>query len=231
MDKRLLITEDGSHSIELPGKQVTYHSRHGAISESVHVFIEAGYRYWWQQHPQANTCRVFEMGLGTGLNALLTFRESQQRQHNIHYTAVDIAPLDMSFVEALNYCQILQQDALQPVLLQLHTCSWGTRHQLAPHFTFEKVNTALQQFAGQSPFDIVYYDAFAPNAQPELWTEEIFQRLYNMLSPGGVLVTYCSKGAVQRAMKAAGFTIEKLPGPPHKREMVRAKKIGSKDHS
>lgn len=225
MDKRLLVTEDGSHSIEVSDKQVTYHSRHGAINESMHVFIAAGYRYWWQQHPHAATCRIFEVGLGTGLNALLTLIESQQNQHSIHYTAIDNAPLELPLAEALNYCRILQQDALQPVFLQLHSSSWETIHQLTPQFLFEKINTSLQQFSGKSSFDIIYYDAFAPNAQPELWTEEIFQQLFSLLATGGILVTYCSKGAVQRAMKAAGFSIKKLPGPPRKREMIRAEKV------
>jgi tRNA U34 5-methylaminomethyl-2-thiouridine-forming methyltransferase MnmC len=222
MQRNLIVTKDGSHSIAIPEWQVSYHSVHGAIQESLHVFIEAGLRHWWNQHSPASRCVVFEMGLGTGLNALLTALEADQWQRRIMYETVEAFPLEMPIVEQLNYCDALQQPSWQSVFESLHTSEWNNPLSITNNFSFKKVHSTLIEFSTDQPVDIIYYDAFAPGAQPELWTEAVFTKLYNMLAPDGILVTYCSKGDVRRAMLAAGFSVEKIPGPPGKREMLRA---------
>lgn len=207
MQRKLIITQDGSPSIEIPEWNVTYHSVYGARQESMHVFIEAGLKYWEAQHREAEQCVVFEMGFGTGLNALLTLQEASIK---IIYEAVEAYPLDEPLIQALNY--------------QVNATPWNQPVQLTPSFSLKKIHTQLINYYPTQPVNIIYYDAFAPAAQPELWTEEVFKTLYALLAPAGILVTYCSKGSVRRALQAAGFTVEKLKGPPRKREMLRATK-------
>ena len=224
MQRNLIVTKDGSHSVAIPEMQVSYHSVHGAIQESLHVFIEAGLRYWRQQHSDAQQCTIFEMGLGTGLNALLTVREAAALQQKIIYETVEAFPLEMAITQQLNYCDALYRPDLAPAFELLHHSEWNKVIAITHHFSFKKVNTSLINFSTAQLFNVIYYDAFAPNAQPELWTEPIFRQLLHMLAPGGILVTYCCKGDVRRALLAAGFSVEKIPGPPGKREMIRAVK-------
>lgn len=220
MKREVITTRDGSSTVSVPEMQVTYHSIHGAIQESRHVFIEAGLHYAWEQFPGV-PLRVFEMGFGSGLNALLTAMEAEQQQHNIHYVGVEAYPLGAEEVNVLNYGAALQQDAL---FQQLHQAAWNEPATLTNFFTLEKLETSLSNFSTSHPLHVIYYDAFAPSAQPELWTRDVFEKLYSMLTPGGMLTTYCSKGDVRRAMQAAGFTVTKLQGPRGKREMLRAEK-------
>jgi len=213
-------TADGSVTVAIPELQVTYHSKHGAIQESMHVFIEAGLRpLLHQQEP----LRIFEMGFGTGLNALLTMIEAAEQHQKIHYEAIEAFPLEKELVTQLNYCE--QMPDWQSSFEQLHTISWEQPATLTPWFTLHKHHTQLINYSTVQQFNLIFYDAFAPNAQPELWTVDAFTQLFSLLDDQGILVTYCSKGDVRRAMKAAGFTVEKIPGPPGKREMIRAKKI------
>lgn len=218
-EREIIVTADGSVTIAIPQLNVTYHSKHGAIQESMHVFIEAGLKPLLHQQ---ETINIFEMGFGTGLNALLTLIEAAKYQHKINYQTVEAFPLEKEIVAALNYCEQLHQPALKPLFEQLHTSPWDQSLNLTPWFTFQKNHTTLFNLSTGQPSNLIYYDAFAPNAQPELWTVDVFTQLFNMLTAGGVLVTYCSKGDVRRAMQAAGFTVEKISGPPGKREMVRA---------
>jgi tRNA U34 5-methylaminomethyl-2-thiouridine-forming methyltransferase MnmC len=162
------------------------------------------------------------MGLGTGLNAFLTALDAEKQQRKIHYTAVEQYPLTLEEASQLNYPETLQHKDL---FTSLHQCPWNEDTTITNYFTLRKVQTNLANFSTAQPFNLIYYDAFAPAAQPELWTKDVFEKLYNMLTPGGILVTYCSKGDVRRAMIAAGFTITKLPGPPGKREMVRGVRV------
>jgi tRNA U34 5-methylaminomethyl-2-thiouridine-forming methyltransferase MnmC len=222
MKREIIVTKDGSHTVEIPGMNVTYHSHHGAIQESKHVFIETGLNYQLNRPElQDFPLHIFEMGFGTGLNALLTAIEAEKRRIPIHYTAVEMYPLTLDEANTLNFSQVLGH---QDVFEQLHLCEWETDTAITEHFTLRKVQTDLQDFAPGEAFHLVYFDAFAPSAQPELWTEEVFKKLFNMMAENGVLVTYCSKGVVRRAMQAAGFNVAKLPGPPGKREIVRAEK-------
>lgn len=225
MQRNVIVTKDGSHSVEIPEMQVSYHSVHGAIQESLHVYISAGLQYWLTQHTGSSGCSIFEMGFGTGLNALLTLMATENLPHKILYESVEAWPLEPAITGQLNYCNSLQRPDLKSLFKLLHQCEWNKAISITNNFTIEKANTSLINFSTHQLFDIIYYDAFAPRAQPELWTESIFQQLFNLLTPGGILVTYCSKGSVRRAMQAAGFTVEKLPGPLGKREMLRAVRL------
>lgn len=225
MQRKLIVTGDGSHSVQVPEWKVSYHSIHGAIRESLHVFIEAGLQYWFHQHPEATTCTIFEMGFGTGLNALLTLQEAQQQGRKIVYESAEAYPLETVLIDALNYCDALQRSDLKETFQVMHSCPWNLSVPVTADFILKKVHTGLQSYSTDQRVNLIYYDAFAPNAQPELWTTAIFQQLIKMLLPGGILVTYCSKGAVRRAMQAAGFTVEILAGPPGKREMLRATRL------
>lgn len=223
MLRQPVITKDGSHTVSVPEMNVTYHSLHGAIQESLHVFIEAGLKYWLSNFNHGDI-HIFEMGFGTGLNALLTYIEAEKRNIPVHYTAVELFPLQPEEIKSLNYCEQLKRPDLVPVFERLHDSEWEKEINMSSFFKLQKVKTNLANFSSNQHFNVIYFDAFAPTAQPDLWTKEIFQKLNSMLYPGGLLTTYCSKGEVRRAMQAAGFIVEKIPGPPGKREMVRAKK-------
>jgi tRNA U34 5-methylaminomethyl-2-thiouridine-forming methyltransferase MnmC len=241
VERKLILTRDGSHSISIPEMNVTYHSVQGAIQESMHVFIEAGLKSVRPlgeglqniesggavRHIPEAARRITEMGFGTGLNALLTLIEAEKQNQQIIYTAIELYPLHTEEVNALNYCKQLNRPDLQTFFEQLHQCEWEKDISINPFFIFHKTKTNLINYLTNELINLIYFDAFAPNAQPELWTKEIFEKLYNLLSPGGILVTYCSKGNVRRAMQAAGFDVEKIPGPPGKREMIRAVKADS----
>lgn len=204
MKRELLLTADGSHTIAIPDLKVTYHSTHGAIQESLHVFIQAGL-----QVIQAPLVRIFEMGFGTGLNALLTMKYATIP---VYYYSVERFPLTEEEVAGLSYGNTLHQHP------------WNEDVKISEQFTLHKAHGSLLAITPLQTFHLIYYDAFAPAAQPELWTKEVFEKLYSFLEPGGILVTYCSKGDVRRAMLAAGFIVEKLAGPPGKREMLRARR-------
>jgi len=219
MQRKLILTSDGSHTILLPELNVTYHSIHGALQESKHVFIEAGLK---SLNPARKTIvNIFEMGFGTGLNTLLTMIEAENLTRAIHYEAIEQFPLGNTEIGSLNYCKQLDREDLQPAFEQLHHCECEKQIELTSRFTFKKLQANLLNFGTPETFELIYFDAFAPNVQPELWTKEIFDKMFEMLEPGGILVTYCSKSDVRRAMQAAGFTVEKLPGPKGKREIIR----------
>ncbi len=227
MQRNLIVTKDGSHTVVIPEWEVSYHSVYGAVQESLHVFIEAGFRHWWGLNENASQCVVFEMGFGTGLNALLTTLEARRRQRKVIYETVEAFPLEFSIIEKLNYCYALEESFWQPVFHSLHACEWNSLQPITNFFSFKKEKILLKNYSPSEPVNVIFYDAFAPAAQPELWTQEVFEKLLAMLAPGGILVTYCSKSDVRRAMAAAGFQVEKVPGPIGKREMLRGVKASS----
>lgn len=220
-ERQLIITKDGSHTVSIPELNVTYHSHHGAIQESIHVFINAGLKYVWD-NDKMPAIHIFEMGFGTGLNALLTLIEAEKLQQPVHYTAIELYPLPDGEIKSLNYCEQLKIADIEFVFQLLHSCEWEKDVIITPFFYFNKIKVSLFDFATSRRFNLVYYDSFAPAAQPEHWTAEVFEKLFSILAPGGNLVTYCSKSIVRKAMQAAGFLVTKIPGPQGKREMVRA---------
>ncbi len=220
MERILQATADGSQTIAIPGMEVTYHSRHGAIRESMHVFIGAGLNA--VVLPREEEMRILEMGFGTGLNALLTLAAAEGRP--VWYEAIEKFPLPGVLTAALEYGTQLQQPEADEQLQQMHAAPWNEPFRVTSAFTLTKHHCSMEDFQSGHRFHLVYFDAFAPAAQPELWTVAVFQKLYGLMEENGLLVTYCSKGVVRRAMQEAGFRVEKIPGPPGKREMVRAHK-------
>ncbi|HNW99522.1 MAG TPA: tRNA (5-methylaminomethyl-2-thiouridine)(34)-methyltransferase MnmD [Bacteroidales bacterium] len=220
MNVELEITEDGSHTLSVPGLKEHYHSVHGAISESQHIFINAGLKHVPENK---KTISILEIGFGTGLNALLTFLETSGKKINCNYTSIELYPLDEKIFTSLNYPSLLGIE--ENIFLQLHRCKWNEEIKISEYFSLNKKNISADKIdEASSFFDLVYFDAFAPDIQPEMWTEEIFRKLFECMKTGAVLATYSTKGNVKRILKGVGFAIEKLPGPKGKREILRAVK-------
>lgn len=219
--KRLVeLTADGTSTLYVPELDEHYHSVHGARQESEHVFIKTGLHYH-----RAEQLTVFEVGFGTGLNAWLTAFEAKRSGRRINYYTLEKYPLEPQEYLALNFAS--QQGGMdQDLFLALHRTSWGNREEIDPYFHFCKLNDDLTRFDYSSipAIDLVFFDAFAPDKQPEMWQKSIFDQLFSHCNPGAVVVTYCARGQVRRDLQAAGFSPERLPGPPGKREMLRAVK-------
>lgn len=223
MKRKVIETADGFGTLAIDEMAVTYHSRHGAVWESTHVFINAGLDYYHHQHPEHDTIKVFEMGLGTGLNVLLSCEYAHTYNVGLEYTSLEKYPLGVSDLQGLSYATLMNGDGSR-LLNEIHSYEWGSYHQLTDIVSFCKIESGLESYNSDVLYDLVYYDAFAPRAQPELWTVETFKKVLAIMNKKGVMVTYCSKGDVRRAIIDAGFSIEKLQGPPGKREMLRATK-------
>ena len=214
MQIKVITTDDGSKSLFLPEMNETYHSKFGAKTESEHVFIQAGYKYI-----SKSEIRILEIGFGTGLNVLLSLLEQTINPKKIYYETLEKYPLPDAIIKDINN---FENEALSAFFKQIHQAPWNKDWVVNSKFILHKHHVDLQQFKPKMEFDLIYFDAFAPNKQPEMWTLEIFQKMYDALTENGVLVTYSAKGSVRRTMQAAGFTVERIPGPPGKREMLRA---------
>lgn len=221
MKREFLTTGDGSVTIHLPEWDEQYHSKHGALAEAKHVFIQAGLHFWVENNPEVQVS-ILEIGFGTGLNAFLTLLEASVMKLKIDYTGVEAFPIDTSEIEQLNYPHIL--NASESDFLKLHQINWEVSSMVTSNFNLLKRKQFFSEIKDRDTYTIIYFDAFGARVQPDLWTEEIFENMFAALKPGGVLVTYSAKGSVRRAMQAVGFTVERLPGPPGKREMLRAVK-------
>ncbi len=223
MKRHLVKTKDNSYTLFVPELDEHYHSIHGAVQEAEHVFIQAGMLPVAQKKKQFS---VLEIGFGTGLNALLTCLSADLHQLEVSYTGLEKYPLQSEEYQKLGYTDVLPQHYPQnktgPLFETLHQVPWAQYHTIRPGFQLRKLQTDFKNFSEQAAFDLIYYDAFAPSAQANLWTVTRFTSMYKALKTDGVLVTYCVKGEVRRNMQAAGFQVEKLPGPPGKREMARA---------
>ena len=217
MENKLVITNDGSHSIFNAEVNETYHSKHGAIVEAEHVFIKNGLLA--ENKKQFN---ILEVGFGTGLNALLTAQKAKQKNIAVNYHAIELYPVPKESYMQLNFTALIGEESSE--LLKLHDCSWGTEHEIHEYFKLTKNEISLEDYKSDTKFDIIYFDAFSPEKQPNLWNAEIFQNMHNLLKEEGFLITYCAKGVVKRIMKAVGFEIVVLDGPPGKRQMTRANK-------
>jgi tRNA U34 5-methylaminomethyl-2-thiouridine-forming methyltransferase MnmC len=220
MKRHIQKTEDGSHTLYVPDMDEHYHSIHGARQESMHVFIEAGLN----QHP-AKELTIFEAGFGTGLNAWLTARESKRQERKIDYYAIEKFPIKEAEWLKLTPGQEANDDGT--ILFdELHRCPWEKLCAIDTTFRLHKTEGDLTRFSFRSLplFDLVYFDAFAPDKQPELWSPEIFEAIFAQMAHGGILVTYSAKGSVRRTLQSTGFQVERIPGPPGKREMLRGRK-------
>lgn len=215
MKKELILTKDGSHSLFIEELNETYHSIHGSIAESMHVFIKNGLHY----HPKQNV-NILEIGFGTGLNTLLTLTHSKKKK--IQYTTLEPYPISEKIYNNLNYSKLINSD--ENTFLTLHNSDWGKNVKITKKFTLYKSKRRIQDLYSEKKYDIIYFDAFAPEKQEEMWKKELFEKCYKILNEGGYLVTYCAKGIVKRTLKSVGFKVERLEGPPGKREMIRANK-------
>lgn len=212
-------SRDGSSTLLSEKFGVTYHSKYGALQESSHVFIKEGLFF---KCIAKKELKILEMGFGTGLNALLTLQKAASLGLKIEYTALEQFPIDIDVLSKLNYCEKLGMTNGQCFFNHLHNCPWEDTVNLSDHFSIIKRKQAFEESSFDPTFDIIYYDAFAPNVQPELWEAPIMQNMYDALIQDGILVTYCAKGDFKRTLKSIGFDVKTLKGPPGKREMVRA---------
>lgn len=219
MKREIQVTGDGSTSIFIPELNEGYHSRHGAIQEAYHVFIKNGLEVCTK-----NEISILEIGFGTGLNAFITYIEAKKNNQKINYVGIEAYPVEKEHLLQMNYVQQLNALENETIFSQMHTAHWETQLVLSNHFTLTKRNQFFHDIKDHETFDLIYFDAFGYTVQPELWSEEIFKIMYKALKSKGILVTYACRTSIKNAMLAAGFTIEKLPGAPGKREMLRATK-------
>lgn len=217
MKRELVITKDNSPTLFVPELDEHYHSVHGALAESRHVFIGAGLNLFAGSKTEL---KILEMGFGTGLNAWLSWKEADRAGFKLRYHSLEKYPVTIEEANSLKFVDELQVNEF----LKLHESPWQKWQDLSPFFSLCKDQVDLRSFEPILKYDLVYFDAFAPSAQSELWTKQVFEKLFKSMEDGGILVTYCVKGEVRRNMKAAGFEVEKIPGPPGKREMARARK-------
>jgi tRNA U34 5-methylaminomethyl-2-thiouridine-forming methyltransferase MnmC len=223
MKRSIITTSDGSKTIQIEGWNEQYHSIHGALQEAKHVYINAGLKTFLERQPKQNALTLLEIGFGTGLNALLTALESLNISQEICYHGIEAYAVEAEELQALGYHTLIGSD---PSIFQnIHNCSWHETHKILPHFSIVKRQAFFSDIAEINAFDVIYFDAFGPRVQPHLWIESIFKKMYEALRPNGLLVTYCAKGSVRRCMQVVGFEVERLPGPPGKREMLRAVKL------
>ena len=217
---KLVITKDGSQTLYVKSINETYHSLNGAVSESSHVFIDNGFNYLFNQG--FNTIKLIEIGFGTGLNAFLTLLESIKYKIDVEYTALEPNPLDQSIIEKLNYGKDIGLND-EDKFAQLHQAPWERKVGITNNFNLLKLKSKLEAFdPGSQKFNLVYFDAFAPGKQPEIWRLENLAKLFSSMDKEGVFVTYSAMGKLKRDLRTVGFEVESLPGPTGKREMVRA---------
>lgn len=217
MKREIIKTLDGSTTIHLEEWNESYHSKHGAIQEAKHVFIKNGLSLF-----EDKPVTILEIGFGTGLNAFITFLESENKQQTIDYVGVEAYPVNAEEVLAMNYVAELEALEFDNIFEKMHKSEWNQKTELSEKFSLTKRKQFFDEIDDFETFDLIYFDAFGYRVQPELWSTEIFRKMYNSLKPNGVLVTYAARGVVKRSMIEVGFTVEKLAGPPGKREMFRA---------
>lgn len=219
MQREIIITADGSTTIQIKDWNEQYHSKHGAIQEACHVYIDSGLSLFKNQK-----LSILEIGFGTGLNAFITYIEASKMGLAVNYVGVDAYPIQSEELQRLNYVSQLKAEALSKDFLLMHDSLWEKEVAISDRFTLHKKQKDFAELAMENSFDLVYFDAFGARVQPELWTETIFAKMFKAMKNDGILVTYAAKGSVRRAMQAVGFYVERLPGPPGKREMLRATK-------
>lgn len=214
---KIILTADGSSTFVHEVYGDTYHSIHGAISESKHVYIEHGLEYVFKR--KQSTITLLEFGFGTGLNAALSFETANSKMREVWYTGID-----QYSIEPTQFKNFVAPNHVLAQMLHLQELPWSQSALLPLNNRFIKIRSSFEDFTSDQKFDLIYYDAFAPNTQPELWTTAMLRTVVNLLSENGVLVSYCAKGSFKRALKDLGLKVESLPGAPGKREMTRASK-------
>ena len=219
MKREIIQTSDGSTTIHLPEWNESYHSKHGAIQEAKHVFINNGLSLF-----EGKPVSILEIGFGTGLNAFITYIESQKHQQSINYVGIEAYPISSEEVLKMNYVSELNAEPERAVFELMHHCDWEKETRLSGYYHLTKRKQFFDAISDEKCFDLIYFDAFGYRVQPELWSTEIFKKMYDSLKNKGVLVTYAARGVVKRSLQEVGFTVEKLEGPPGKREMFRATK-------
>lgn len=219
MKRKVIVTSDGSTTIHLPGWNESYHSTHGAIQEAYHVFIDMGYKAI-----DKNEFSILEIGFGTGLNAYITLLETAKDNRKINYVGIEAYPVKEDELLALNYVSELDTRNLSHKFEEMHLTPWNKPQKVSEGFMLTKRQMFFHNITDEASYDLIYFDAFGARVQPELWSEQIFEIMFKALNAGGKLVTYAAKGSVRRAMQAVGFEVERLPGPPGKREMLRGTK-------
>ncbi len=219
MEREIISTADGSKTIQIKEWGEQYHSMHGAIQEAYHVFIKHGLSLFGQR-----SVSILEIGFGTGLNAFITFLESKKKNLNVRYTGIERYPVTMEEMRSLNYISELNAQEYAGDFDRMHHSPWEAPIPITHDFYLHKQQRDFKELDFENEFDLIYFDAFGARVQPELWTEDMFSIMFKALKNGGVLVTYAAKGSARRAMQAVGLTVERLPGPPGKREMLRARK-------
>lgn len=213
-------TADGSYTLYVPELDEHYHSVKGALTESQHIFIDMGLK-----HSSTPSPHILEIGLGTGLNCFLTLLSAEEEKRHIHYTGIERFPLAMDMIQELDYPSIIGRGHREDYLA-IHQAPWEEDTILSPWFTLHKIEGDFTNHTFKKGYDIIYFDAFAPEKQPEMWAQSLFDSLFQILNEGGILTTYCAKGIVRRMLQSAGFTVERLAGPPGgKREILRATKL------
>lgn len=224
MKKELIVTGDGSTSLRIPEWDEQYHSKHGAIREAEYVFILQGLEYYISTFGNKEPLNILEIGFGTGLNALLTIKYAIDNNLSIDYKGLEAYPVSPDFISKLNYTEKISGQEIEAIFEKLHDIPWKEKNRINPNFSLTKEEKFFQDFSEENSFDIVYFDAFGARVQPELWEPPILEKMHAALRPNGVFVTYSAKGSVRRALKALDFDVDKIPGPPGKREMLRAVK-------
>lgn len=220
LKRKIITTADGSKTIQIEDWDEQYHSKHGAIQEAYHVFIEHGLRLF-----QNSKIQILEVGFGTGLNALITLLEIGKQNLQVNYVGVEAFPVSVEEIGKLNYISALDAESHQQYFEKMHASPWEKEISITNAFQFLKQMKDFKSINDTNLFNLIYFDAFGARVQPELWTEEVFLKMFQALQEKGVLVTYSAKGSVRRALQAVGFIVERLPGPPGKREMLRAIKM------
>ncbi|MEK8180745.1 tRNA (5-methylaminomethyl-2-thiouridine)(34)-methyltransferase MnmD [Flavobacterium buctense] len=223
MKREIIQTQDGSTTIHLPEWNESYHSKHGAIQEAYHVFINNGFSLF-----EGKPIAILEIGFGTGLNAFITYLEAKKNNQTINYVGVEAYPVILAEALQMNYAQEIE-DKESPIFQLLHQTDWEVKNMISPDFTLTKRQQFFQDIKDDNAFDLIYFDAFGFRVQPELWSDAIFAAMYKALKSDGVLVTYACRTSIKKAMVSAGFSVEKLPGAPGKREMLRATKASVKN--
>lgn len=227
-DIQVIQTRDGSSSLLIPEMNETYHSTHGAITESEYVFLKMGLDHFRELHPDQKHISILEIGFGTGLNAWLTACVAHNSELRIKFTSIEKFPLRPEVIDQLNYKDKKESEIAKDLFTNLHAVTWEKESKISEQFDLTKIQTDIFEFCpSEESFDLIYFDAFAPSKQPEMWSQEVLKKMFDLAKPNGVFVTYCAQGQFKRDLKAVGFKTEELDGPPGKKEMTRGTKQAS----